>query len=143
MHGVFMKVNRWMTVPMLRAGLGPWLGPPAGGWRVFGAQSTGCSPIATAYAAGNDTVQPVKPTGIAKSLNIGNPAEFTIRQLADLAIEVTGSSSPIVHEPLPPDDPTQRQPDLTLAGERLGWEPTVRFHALIKMMVEADLAHLA
>jgi len=48
---------------------------PASAWRVFGAQSTGCSPIATAFANGWDVVQPVKPTGIAKSLNIGNPAD--------------------------------------------------------------------
>ncbi|MEV7227656.1 threonine synthase [Polymorphospora sp. NPDC051019] len=47
---------------------------PAGGWRVFGAQSTGCNPIATALHAGTDTISPVKPTGIAKSLNIGDPA---------------------------------------------------------------------
>src|SRR5829696_13999 len=58
-------------------------------------------------------------------VNIGNPAEFTVRQLADLVLEVTGSSSAIVHEPLPVDDPTQRRPDITLARERLGWEPTV------------------
>ena len=44
-------------------------------WRVFGAQSEGCSPIATAFSAGSDEVVPVKPTGIAKSLNIGNPAD--------------------------------------------------------------------
>lgn len=47
---------------------------PAGGWRVFGAQSAGCSPIAAALHAGSDTIEPVKPTGIAKSLNIGDPA---------------------------------------------------------------------
>jgi threonine synthase len=48
--------------------------PPAGGWRVFGAQSAGCNPIATALHAGTDRITPVKPTGIAKSLNIGDPA---------------------------------------------------------------------
>ena len=58
-------------------------------------------------------------------VNIGNPDEFTIRQLAELVVEVTGSPSEIVYEPLPVDDPTQRQPDITLARERLGWEPTV------------------
>ncbi|OKI52914.1 threonine synthase [Micromonospora sp. CB01531] len=47
---------------------------PAGGWKVFGAQSAGCNPIATALHAGSDTIAPVKPTGIAKSLNIGDPA---------------------------------------------------------------------
>jgi dTDP-glucose 4,6-dehydratase len=58
-------------------------------------------------------------------VNIGNPDEYTIAQLAELALEVTGSSSEIVHLPLPVDDPTQRQPDITLARERLGWEPTI------------------
>ena len=58
--------------------------------------------------------------------NIGNPGEFTIRELADLVIEVTGSSSEIVYEPLPEDDPTQRRPDITLAREVLGWEPKVQ-----------------
>jgi threonine synthase len=48
---------------------------PSSSWKVFGAQSAGCSPIATAFAAGHDVVTPVKPTGIAKSLNIGNPAD--------------------------------------------------------------------
>lgn len=48
---------------------------PAADWRVYGAQSAGCSPIATAFSSGSDTVVPVKPTGIAKSLNIGNPAD--------------------------------------------------------------------
>jgi dTDP-glucose 4,6-dehydratase len=58
-------------------------------------------------------------------VNIGNPAEYTIRQLADMVLEVTGSASEVVHEPLPVDDPTQRQPDITLAREALGWEPQV------------------
>ncbi len=58
-------------------------------------------------------------------VNIGNPNEFTIRQLAEMAIEVTNSSSELVFEPLPVDDPAQRQPDLTLARSRLGWEPTI------------------
>ncbi len=58
-------------------------------------------------------------------INIGNPGEFTMLELADLVKEVTGSESPIVFEPLPVDDPTQRRPDITLARELLGWEPTV------------------
>ncbi len=58
-------------------------------------------------------------------VNIGNPDEYTILQLAELAVEVTASSSEIVFEPLPVDDPTQRQPDITLARERLRWEPEV------------------
>jgi dTDP-glucose 4,6-dehydratase len=58
-------------------------------------------------------------------INIGNPGEFTMLELAALVKEVTGSDSPIVFEPLPVDDPTQRRPDITLARELLGWEPTV------------------
>jgi nucleoside-diphosphate-sugar epimerase len=58
-------------------------------------------------------------------VNIGNPNEFTILQLAELVIEVTGSSSKIIHEPLPVDDPTQRKPDITQAAEKLGWVPVV------------------
>ena len=57
--------------------------------------------------------------------NIGNPHEFTILQLAQKVIELTGSSSEIIFEPLPSDDPLQRQPDITLAREKLGWEPTI------------------
>jgi dTDP-glucose 4,6-dehydratase len=57
--------------------------------------------------------------------NIGNPAEYTVRELADLIIELTGTSSVIKHEPLPQDDPKQRRPDITRARRMLGWEPTV------------------
>jgi dTDP-glucose 4,6-dehydratase len=58
-------------------------------------------------------------------VNIGNPNEFTVLELARLVIEVTGSSSEIVHDPLPVDDPTQRRPDISLARDALGWEPRV------------------
>jgi len=58
-------------------------------------------------------------------VNIGNPNEFTMIELAREVIDVTGSSSEIVHEALPVDDPMQRRPDITLAGERLGWAPTI------------------
>jgi nucleoside-diphosphate-sugar epimerase len=58
-------------------------------------------------------------------VNIGNPDEFTVAELARLVIELTGSSSAIVHEPLPVDDPARRQPDITLAREQLGWDPKV------------------
>ncbi|MGI8938787.1 MAG: UDP-glucuronic acid decarboxylase family protein [Iamia sp.] len=57
--------------------------------------------------------------------NIGNPDEYTIRQLAEMVVEVTGSTSEITYHPLPVDDPTQRQPDITRARTELGWEPTV------------------
>ena len=58
-------------------------------------------------------------------VNIGNPEEHTVRELAEIILDVTGSSSPLVLEPLPVDDPTQRRPDITLARRLLGWEPTV------------------
>jgi dTDP-glucose 4,6-dehydratase len=58
-------------------------------------------------------------------MNIGNPDEYTILQLAELAVELTNSSSEIVFEPLPADDPARRRPDITLAREVLGWQPEI------------------
>ena len=58
-------------------------------------------------------------------INIGNPGEFTIKQLAELVIELTGSKSKLVYEPLPSDDPTQRKPVIDKARDVLGWEPTI------------------
>ena len=63
--------------------------------------------------------------GFSGPVNTGNPGEFTILQLAKTVIELTGSKSEIVFEPLPEDDPQQRRPDITLAREKLGWEPKV------------------
>jgi dTDP-glucose 4,6-dehydratase len=58
--------------------------------------------------------------------NIGNPDEYTVRQLAELVVELTGTKAPIVYEPLPADDPKVRKPDITRARTLLGWEPTVK-----------------
>jgi len=58
-------------------------------------------------------------------VNIGNPGEFTILELAEAVIRMTDSGSRIIHKPLPQDDPLQRKPDISLARERLGWEPTI------------------
>jgi UDP-glucuronate decarboxylase len=58
-------------------------------------------------------------------VNIGNPGEFTMQELATKVIELTGSKSELVHQPLPPDDPRQRQPDISLAKKLLSWEPKV------------------
>lgn len=58
-------------------------------------------------------------------VNIGNPGEFSMLELAQKVIELTGSESSIIFKPLPQDDPKQRQPDITLAKEKLGWEPTI------------------
>ncbi|MCX4310381.1 MAG: SDR family oxidoreductase [Desulfovibrio sp.] len=62
---------------------------------------------------------------ITGPMNLGNPGEFTILELAQKVIEMTNSSSLIIHEPLPADDPTMRQPDITLARKELDWEPKV------------------
>ncbi len=59
-------------------------------------------------------------------VNIGNPVEFTIRELAEKVLDKVGSSSKIVEKPLPSDDPTQRKPDISLAKQALGWEPQVQ-----------------
>ena len=59
-------------------------------------------------------------------MNIGNPGEFTMLQLAETVIELTASHSELVFEPLPADDPKQRRPDITVATETLGWEPTIQ-----------------
>ena len=63
--------------------------------------------------------------GDAGPTNIGNPGEYTVRQLAELVVELTGSAAPIVHRELPVDDPKVRRPDITRAREMLGWEPKV------------------
>ena len=58
-------------------------------------------------------------------VNLGNPGEFTIRELAEIVVDLTGSSSKLEYRPLPADDPMQRKPDIALAKEKLGWEPKV------------------
>jgi len=63
--------------------------------------------------------------GVVGPVNLGNPSEFTIRQLAEILIEITGSASKIVHRPLPLDDPRQRKPDISKAQELLDWRPLV------------------
>jgi len=63
--------------------------------------------------------------GLTGPVNIGNPNEFTIRELAEMVISLTGSRSEIVHCALPQDDPVQRQPDISLAREKIGWQPKV------------------
>ncbi len=67
-------------------------------------------------ATGDDFIGPV---------NLGNPGEFTIRELAEKTLAMVGSKSKLINEPLPEDDPRQRQPDITLAKEKLGWEPVI------------------
>jgi UDP-glucuronate decarboxylase len=64
------------------------------------------------------------PRGLTGPVNLGNPGEFTIRQLAETVVEMTGARSRLVHRPLPQDDPRQRRPDLARAKAELGWEPS-------------------
>jgi UDP-glucuronate decarboxylase len=66
------------------------------------------------------------PDSFIGPVNLGNPDEFTIRELAEQVIELTGSKSKLVQEPLPEDDPVRRRPDITLAQNQLGWSPTVK-----------------
>lgn len=65
------------------------------------------------------------PPEFCGPVNLGNPNEMTIRELAEAIIEITGSASKLVHKPLPSDDPKKRRPDITLARETLGWSPGV------------------
>lgn len=69
------------------------------------------------------------PDGTTGPVNLGNPFEFTIRQLAEKVIKMTGSLSKVVYHPLPNDDPRQRQPDISLARELLGWQPSIELDA--------------
>jgi UDP-glucuronate decarboxylase len=75
------------------------------------------------------------PENITGPINIGNPNEFTIRELAEKVIEITGSKSKIVERPLPEDDPKQRQPNIDLAEKLLGWHPTINLNEGLKRTV--------
>jgi dTDP-glucose 4,6-dehydratase len=70
-------------------------------------------------------------------VNIGNPNEFTMNELAETVIRVTGSKSEIVHEALPVDDPQVRQPDITRATQLLGWQPEIELADGLRRMLES------
>lgn len=74
--------------------------------------------------------------GFVGPLNLGNPREFTIAELAEKVLEITGSRSKIVYKPLPYDDPKKRKPDISLAKEKLNWEPTIRLEEGLVKTVE-------
>ncbi len=74
--------------------------------------------------------------GFTGPINIGNPGEFTMIELAEKIIELTGSSSKIIHLPLPQDDPMQRCPDITLAKKELDWEPYIALEEGLKKTIE-------
>ncbi|MBP88961.1 MAG: NAD-dependent dehydratase [Planctomycetaceae bacterium] len=77
------------------------------------------------------------PDDLSGPVNLGNPDEFTIRELAELTIELTGAKSKIINEPLPADDPTRRRPDITLAKDRLDWEPEVKLRDGLAKTIES------
>ena len=130
-HGVDVRIVRIFNTygPRLRAGDGRVVSN-------FLAQALAGTPL-TIYGDGSQTrsfcyvedevrgLLALLDGPIVGPVNIGNPGEFTIAQLAAMVLEVTGSSSSMVYEALPVDDPTQRQPDITVAREVLGWEPTI------------------
>src|SRR6266700_8119292 len=66
------------------------------------------------------------PDDVTGPINLGNPNEFSMRELAELVVSLTGSRSKIEYRPLPTDDPRQRQPDISRAQKTLGWEPKVQ-----------------
>jgi UDP-glucuronate decarboxylase len=68
-------------------------------------------------------------------MNLGNPNEFTMRQLAELTLKLVGGKSKIVHKALPADDPKQRQPDITQARKIIKWEPTVQLEEGLKRTI--------
>ncbi len=74
--------------------------------------------------------------GDSAPTNIGNPVEYTVKQLAEIVVELTGTPSPIVYKPLPEDDPKVRQPDITRARTMLGWEPNVDVREGVRRTIE-------
>lgn len=79
------------------------------------------------------------PPEVTGPINLGNPVEFTIRQLAELVVEITGSNSKLIYKALPADDPKQRQPNIDKAREVLGWEPKITLReGLLKTIVYFD-----
>ncbi len=76
------------------------------------------------------------PDDFVGPVNLGNPDEFTIKELAEMVIELTGSKSKLTYLPLPEDDPTQRQPDISLAKQKLNWEPKVKLREGLMKTIE-------
>jgi dTDP-glucose 4,6-dehydratase len=131
-HGVDTRIARIFNT------YGPRMRPDDG--RVvsnFLVQALGGKPL-TIYGDGSQTrsfcyvddeirgLLALLDSDITQPVNIGNPVENTVNELARLVLDVTGSDSEIVHEPLPVDDPTQRRPDISMARRELGWEPEVQ-----------------
>jgi UDP-glucuronate decarboxylase len=85
------------------------------------------------------------PDSFIGPVNLGNQGEFTIKELAELVIELTGSKSKLIFNPLPADDPARRRPDTTLAKKHLDWEPKVPLREGLKRTIDwfrsIDLSH--
>jgi UDP-glucuronate decarboxylase len=75
------------------------------------------------------------PDDVTGPINLGNPGEFTILELAQKVIDLIGSRSKIIYEKLPADDPMQRKPDITLARTKLGWEPKIKLEAGLRRTI--------
>jgi dTDP-glucose 4,6-dehydratase len=130
-HGLDVRIVRIFNTygPRLRAGDGRVVSN-------FLSQAIQGKPV-TVYGDGSQTrsfcyvddevagILALLDSDLVGPVNIGNPDEYTVADLARLVLEVVGSTSEIVSEPLPVDDPTQRRPDITLARSELGWEPRV------------------
>ena len=76
------------------------------------------------------------PNRVTGPVNLGNPGEFTVRELAESIIRLTGSKSKIIYKPLPQDDPARRKPDITLARELLGWAPSVALEDGLRQTID-------
>jgi UDP-glucuronate decarboxylase len=76
------------------------------------------------------------PKGFTGPVNLGNPVEFTILELADMVIEMTGSKSELERKPLPQDDPVMRKPDISIAQEKLDWQPKVPLREGLKRTID-------
>jgi UDP-glucuronate decarboxylase len=76
------------------------------------------------------------PAEFRGPVNLGNPDEFTVQELAELTLELTGSRSKIVRKPLPPDDPVRRRPEISLARHHLGWAPKVPLREGLRQTIE-------
>jgi len=76
------------------------------------------------------------PAGVTGPVNLGNPGEFTMVELAEQVLKLTGSASKVIHLPLPEDDPRQRRPDISLASSQLGWEPKVPLAEGLKRTID-------
>jgi UDP-glucuronate decarboxylase len=142
-HGVQIRVARIFNT------YGPRMHPADG--RVvsnFIMQALRGEPI-TIYGEGNQTrsfcfvadlidafVRLMASDDLIGPVNLGNPTEFTIRELAEQVIDMTGSQSKLEFRPLPQDDPVQRQPDIALAKGRLGWEPRVQLREGLEQTID-------